>query len=54
MSEIETKGIIAEAEKIFDAKLRSGKYEHYTDDALLLLFDDCVKQAETMRRINKR
>ena len=54
MNVIETKEIIAEAKKIFEAKAKSGAYEHYTDDMLLLLFSDCIKQAETMRAINKR
>ena len=43
-----------EARKLFDAKVNTGKYDHYTDEMLQLLFEDCVNQVATMHLINDR
>jgi len=45
--------IYAEAVKLFKAKLATGRYEAYDEDALNMLFEDCVKQCVNMRRVNK-
>ena len=46
--------VLESARALFDAKINTGKYDHYTPEMLELLFADCVTQAETMRRINAR
>lgn len=33
---------------LFQAKLRSGKYNHYDDEQLKQLYLDCVKQVQAM------
>lgn len=43
---------LAEAEKLFKSKVATGKYEDYTPEMLYLLFEDCVRQTATMRKIN--
>lgn len=39
---------------LFEAKLATGKYDHYDDHALGVLFEDCINQCafseETIRR----
>lgn len=39
-------------ETLFFAKLRSGKYDHYTEDEKKLLYLDCVKQVQAMQKFN--
>ena len=46
--------IIKSAMEIYDAKIRSGKYDHYTEAMLDVLMEDCVKQAAMMHHINSR
>lgn len=43
---------LAAAEKLFQSKVATGKYDHYTPEMLYLLFEDCVRQTVTMRKIN--
>lgn len=33
---------------IYQAKLRSGQYDHYNDEQLKQLYLDCVKQVQAM------
>ena len=40
--------IRAKASQIYQAKLRTGLYDHYPPKALDLLWEDCVSQAEMM------
>ena len=37
---------------LFQAKLRSGKYNHYDDEQLKQLYLDCVKQVQAMDIFN--
>ena len=41
------------AQEIFEAKLRTGLYNHYTESALKILRDDCIRQAELIERSMK-
>lgn len=36
------------AKRVYDAKIRTGLYDHYPPKALDLLWEDCVSQAEMM------
>lgn len=38
------------AQEIFEAKLRTGLYDHYTEQALRILKEDCIRQAELIER----
>lgn len=40
--------IRAKASQIYQAKVRTGLYDHYPPKALDLLWEDCVRQAEMM------
>ncbi|WP_458397438.1 hypothetical protein [Anaerotignum sp.] len=42
------------AVELFDAKLRTGLYDHYDEDEKAVLFDDCVRQAAMMDRCNEK
>lgn len=46
--------LVAKAKELYDAKVRTGKYDHYTPEMLGLLFEDCLTQVATMHRINNR
>ena len=39
---------------LFEAKLATGKYDHYDDHALGVLFEDCINQCAAMESINRR
>lgn len=39
---------------IYQAKLRSGQYDHYDDEQLKQLYLDCVKQVQSMDIFNGR
>lgn len=45
--------VYEQAKRIYDAKIRTGLYDHYLPKALDLLWEDCVSQAETMCAINE-
>lgn len=42
------------AKELYDIKIKSGKYDHYPPKALELLWEDCMRQVETMTAINER
>ncbi len=44
--------VMQKAKELYDAKIRTGKYDHYSPEMLELLFADCVTQTATMHRIN--
>ena len=39
---------------LYNAKIATGKYNHYPADALRLLLDDCITQVIAMDDINRR
>lgn len=39
---------------LFDAKLATGKYDHYNEQALSILFEDCINQCAFAEEINRR
>ena len=41
------------AQEIFEAKLRTGLYDYYTEQALRILKEDCIRQAELIERSMK-
>lgn len=46
--------IILNSQSIYDAKIRSGKYDHYGPELRDVLFEDCLQQAAMMHHINSR
>jgi hypothetical protein len=42
------------AKELYEAKIRTGKYDHYPPKALDRLWEDCVRQVATMTAINER
>ncbi len=42
------------ADEIFNAKIKSGKYSHYTDKELASLYMDCLCQAKAEGEFNIR
>jgi hypothetical protein len=46
--------IIQTANEIYNAKIRSGKYDHYGPELLDILYEDCIKQAAMMHHINSK
>ena len=42
------------ADEIFNAKIKSGKYSHYTDEELTELYIDCVWEAKAEGEFNIR
>lgn len=46
--------ITRQADMLYEAKLRSGKYSEYPEGALMLLYEDCLRQVMTMAAINAR
>lgn len=45
MSNVEFEKIQAEAQDIFDAKMRTGLYDHYPESAREILWHDCLRAA---------
>lgn len=48
------KSIIEKANDIFKAKMATGKYSHYDEHALEMLYSDCVTQCAIMDSVNSR
>lgn len=36
--------VLEKAERLYNAKLASGKYDHYSAEMLVLLFEDCITE----------
>lgn len=43
-----------EVKELYNAKIRTGKYDDYPPEALTMLWEDCVRQIATMKAINSR
>lgn len=39
---------------LFEAKLATGKYDHYDEQTLSVLFEDCINQCAFAEEINRR
>ena len=51
---INIKSITERADEIFKAKMTTGKYDQYDDQALNRLYSDCVTQCAIMGSVNSR
>lgn len=40
------------AQRLYEAKIKTGLYKDYPEEALLMLYDDCLRQVATMNAIN--
>jgi hypothetical protein len=49
-----TEKIYETAKRVYDAKIRTGLYDHYPPKALDLLWEDCVEQATIMVATTER
>ena len=45
---------LSDAEFLYNAKIKSGKYDNYTKEQLAMLYADCVKQAMVAEEYNRR
>lgn len=46
--------ILKQAIEIYNAKIQTGRYDHYDAALLESLYEDCIKQAAAMHHINAR
>lgn len=44
--------LIEKANYLYDLKIKSGQYNHYPEEALELLWQDCLTQVANMNIIN--
>ncbi len=44
---------MTEADILFERKVATGWYDHYDEETLKILYEDCVKQVAHMENINK-
>ena len=44
--------LFTQAVEIYNAKMRTGRYDHYEAELLEILFTDCLTQALAMHHIN--
>lgn len=42
------------ATALYEAKIKTGKYDHYNNEAKAMLFLDCIEQCEMMERVNEK
>lgn len=45
---------LSDAEFLYNAKIKSGKYDNYTKEQLAMLYVDCVKQSVAAEEYNRR
>ena len=45
--------VVTTAEELYNLKIKSGKYDHYTAKMLAILFEDCIRETACREAINK-